>query len=172
MITGLFHAALKTNDLAASLAFYTQLLGLRQAARPDPGHSGAWLAVPLAGRPSILHIYADGPILGLDRRAPLGSAAIDHLSLTASGYHAFLDRIEAAGLPWRGMQTANSQLWHLFVYDPNGVLIELVFDGRAEAGPTPVLTEATRLQPGRGFFDAISYPKLAKAAPRPPHEAG
>lgn len=160
MITGLFHVALKTNDLAATLAFYTRILGLRQASRPDVSLSGAWLSVPLAGRPSILHVYAGGPLMGADRRAPTGSAAIDHLSLTASGYHAYQARLQAAGIPWRGLLSANSSLWHLFAYDPNGVLVELVFDGRAEAGPNPVLTEATRLQPGRSFFDAAAYPRL------------
>lgn len=35
VITGIFHAAIKTNDLAATLRFYTQVRGLREAPRPD-----------------------------------------------------------------------------------------------------------------------------------------
>lgn len=35
VITGIFHAAIKTNDLAATLSSYTQVLGLRETPRPD-----------------------------------------------------------------------------------------------------------------------------------------
>jgi catechol 2,3-dioxygenase-like lactoylglutathione lyase family enzyme len=30
LVTGLFHCAIKTNDLAATVAFYTKVLGLRE----------------------------------------------------------------------------------------------------------------------------------------------
>src|SRR6266540_2418469 len=48
IITGIFHAAIKTNDLKATVDFYTKVLGLREAPRPDFGYPGAWLACPTA----------------------------------------------------------------------------------------------------------------------------
>ena len=44
LVTGLFHCAIKTNDLAATVVVYTKVLGLREVARPDVGYPGAWLA--------------------------------------------------------------------------------------------------------------------------------
>jgi catechol 2,3-dioxygenase-like lactoylglutathione lyase family enzyme len=98
MVAGLFHIAVKTGDLAATLAFYTRVLGLAEAKRPDFGYPGAWLAVPLPGGAAILHIYAGGPALGPEGRAPAGTAAIDHVSLACRGYHGFIARFREAGL--------------------------------------------------------------------------
>ena len=51
LVAGLFHVAVKTNDLAATVAFYTRVLGLREVPRPDFGYPGAWLGVALPGGP-------------------------------------------------------------------------------------------------------------------------
>src|SRR3954452_1782518 len=90
MVAGLFHVAVKTNDLAATIAFYAGVLGLRNGFRPDFGYPGAWLYVPVAGGPAIMHIYAGGPALLPDGVAPSGTAAIDHLSLACRGYQGFI----------------------------------------------------------------------------------
>ena len=66
IITGLYHTAIKTNDLAATVEFYTKVLGLREAPRPDVGYPGAWLAAPAPGGDPIIQIYAGGPALGAD----------------------------------------------------------------------------------------------------------
>ncbi|HEV7266554.1 MAG TPA: hypothetical protein VGN83_16765 [Falsiroseomonas sp.] len=87
---GLFHVAVKTNHLAATVAFCTRVIGLVQVARPDFGYPSAWLSVPLPGGGAILHVYAGGPALGPEGRAPSGAAAIDHVSLACRGYHAFI----------------------------------------------------------------------------------
>jgi len=68
-VTGLFHCAIKTNDLAATVAFYTKVLGLREVARPDFGYPGAWLACPAPGGDAIVHIYA-APALGRQGKSP------------------------------------------------------------------------------------------------------
>jgi catechol 2,3-dioxygenase-like lactoylglutathione lyase family enzyme len=45
-ISNLFHVAIKTNDLDATVRFYTDVLGLHAVSRPDFGYPGAWLAAP------------------------------------------------------------------------------------------------------------------------------
>ena len=70
LVTGLFHCAIKTNDLKATVGFYTRVLGLREVARPDFGYPGAWLACPAPGGDAIVHIYAGGPALGREGKAP------------------------------------------------------------------------------------------------------
>ncbi|MGX9963962.1 VOC family protein [Roseomonas sp. F4] len=158
---GLFHVAVKTNDLAGTVAFYTRVIGLRPVARPDFGYPGAWLAVPLPGGGAILHIYAGGPALGPEGRAPIGTGAIDHVSLSCHGYHAYIARFRAAGLDWREFLVPGTQLWQLFVHDPSGVQLELTFDGAAEAGPPPDMSEGRRYIAGASFHDPATYPALS-----------
>jgi catechol 2,3-dioxygenase-like lactoylglutathione lyase family enzyme len=157
LVSSLFHIAIKTNDLAATERFYTRLLGLRKVARPDFGYPGAWLAVPGPAGSAIIHIYAGGPALGADGKAPTGTAAIDHVSIAAHGFHAFRAAFERDGLPWREFLVPGTTLWQLFVYDPSGVQLELTFDGAAETGPPPDMRPGRGYVAGTGFFDPTAY---------------
>jgi catechol 2,3-dioxygenase-like lactoylglutathione lyase family enzyme len=52
IITGVYHTAIKTNDLAATVEFYTKVLGLWEAPRPDFGYpdpSGVQLELTFNG---------------------------------------------------------------------------------------------------------------------------
>ncbi|MBF2026195.1 MAG: VOC family protein [Oscillatoriales cyanobacterium C42_A2020_001] len=158
VVTGLFHVAIKTNDLEATVYFYTQILGLRQVQRPNFGYPGAWLACPTPNGEAIMHIYAGGPALGDDGHTPIGTAAIDHISLTAVGFHQFRERFQRLGLEWREFLVPNTTLWQLFVYDPSGVQLELTFDGTVEPGVPPDMSVGRRYVAGRSFFRAESYP--------------
>jgi catechol 2,3-dioxygenase-like lactoylglutathione lyase family enzyme len=82
-VHGLYHIAIKTEDLAATRKFYTDIIGLRDFQRPDFGYPGAWLGCTQPGGLAILHVYAGGPALGPEGKAPAGTAAIDHVSLRA-----------------------------------------------------------------------------------------
>lgn len=161
LVAGLFHVAIKTSDLAATLRFYKGVMGLADARRPDFGYPGAWLAVPLPGGQALMHIYAGGPALGPEGIAPEGTAAIDHVSLACRGYHAFTARFREAGLDWREFLVPGTTLWQLFVYDPSGVQLELTFDGSTETGAPPDMSDGRRYVAGSSFFDPASYPKLS-----------
>ena len=67
-VTGLFHVAIKTNDLDATVKFYTEVLGMKLVHRPDFGFPGAWIAA--GDNMPIIHIYAGGPALGATARRP------------------------------------------------------------------------------------------------------
>lgn len=151
-IASLFHIAIKTNDLEATRRFYKDVLGLTEVARPDFGFPGAWIACPLPGGQAIFHIYAGGPALGAEGRAPSGTGAIDHVSLSCTGYHDFIARFKAHGMEWREFLVPGTTLWQLFVYDPSGVQLELTFEGSAEKGPQPDMSDARRYRPGASFF--------------------
>ena len=152
VIMGIFHAAIKTNDLDATVEFYTKVLGLRLAPRPDFGYPGAWLATSTPSSEAIIHIYAGGPALGREGRAPLGTAAIDHISISAQGFHEFRRRFRDAGLDWREFEVPGTTLWQLFVYDPNGVQLELTFDAAAESSPPPDMSDGRGYVAGDSFF--------------------
>lgn len=157
VVTGLFHVAIKTANLEATRKFWCEIIGLTEMPRPDFGYPGAWLAVPLPGGLGIVHVYAGGPAMGPEGTAPTGTGAIDHVSLTAVGYHAYTDRFRDAGLPWREFLVPGTTLWQLFVYDPSGVQLELTFDAAVEGGPTPAIPEARLYRAGQSFFDATAY---------------
>lgn len=152
VITGLFHVAIKTNDLEATVRFYTEVLGLRPVKRPNFAFPGAWLGCTTPVGEAIFHIYAGGPALGKAGTAPLGTAAVDHISLTATGFHAFREKFVQAGLDWREFIVPGTSLWQLFVYDPSGVQLELTFDGEAEGGPEPDMSSGRCYVAGETFF--------------------
>ena len=157
-LQGLLHVAIKTADLARTRRFYLEVLGLQEMPRPDFGYPGAWLG--LAGPGPIFHIYAGGPALGLSGLAPQGTASIDHVSLTASGYHGFVARLQGHSIPFREFIVPGTPLWQLFAYDPSGVQLELTFDSRAEGGSPPDLSDGRRYVAGQSFFDPGSYAGL------------
>lgn len=157
IITGLFHVAIKTADLAKTRWFYCDLLGLAEVARPNFGYPGAWIAVPTPVGEAIIHVYAGGPALGPEGKAPSGTGAIDHISLTAVGYHDFIARFRKQGIDWREFLVPNTTYWQLFVYDPSGVQLELTFDGRAEQGEPPDMSPGRRYVAGSSFFQPSQY---------------
>jgi catechol 2,3-dioxygenase-like lactoylglutathione lyase family enzyme len=151
-VSGLLHVAIKTNDLEATVKFYQEVIGLVSVYRPPFQHRGAWLACP--GSDAIVHIYAAGPGVGDGGPTGLGTTAIDHVSLTASGYHAYIKTFRERGIEWREFKVPNASLWQLFVFDPSGVQLELTFDEQVEAGPPPDMSDARRYKAGENFFRA------------------
>lgn len=160
-LTGLFHIAIKTADLAATTRFYCDVLSLRPVKRPDFGYPGAWLALPAPGGDAIIHIYAGGPALGSSGQVPSGTGAIDHVSIAAHGYHAFRLRFERYALPYREFLVPGTTLWQLFVYDPSGVQLELTFEGAAETGRPPDMAPGRGYVAGTSFFDPAVYAAFA-----------
>lgn len=148
-ISNLFHVAIKTNDLEKTVRFYTDVLGLHSVARPNFGYPGAWLATP--GGAAIIHIYAGGPALGTAGRAPSGTAAIDHVSISATDFHGFIERFKKHGLDWREFNVRDAGLWQLFVYDPSGVQLEITFEAANERGPEPDMKNRPYVA-GSSFF--------------------
>jgi len=155
-VTGLFHVAIKTPDLDATVKFYTEVLGMELAPRPNFGFPGAWIAQP--NGPPIIHIYAGSAAVGHDGKIASGTAALDHVSLTVTGWDECLERIKKYGYDWRAAIVPGMSLWQIFVHDPSGVMLELTFDGAVEKRPTPEIT------PDRQYVPNQPFGKLAKAA--------
>jgi catechol 2,3-dioxygenase-like lactoylglutathione lyase family enzyme len=168
------HVAVKTADLAGTVRFYEQVVGLRLAERPPFEFPGAWMAD--AGGNAIVHLYAGKPGRGPRGQVFVGSAAVDHFSFNATGFAAYRRKLEALGMDYREQPVPATALWQLFFYDPNGVMVELVFDGTVEEGPAPLQTSPRLYQPGVSFYtpaQAARRPKRADrpAAPRKRHPA-
>lgn len=119
-VVRLDHATINTADLEASLAFYAHFLGLRPGWRPPFDVGGAWL-------------YAEGgdyPILHLieTQTSPSGGM-FNHVAFRSVGLDAYLERAKAAGVSYTVSQVVETSLVQVQHHDPNGVLIEVNFDG-------------------------------------------
>lgn len=157
-VTGLFHVAIKTPDLDATVKFYTEVLGMELAHRPHFGFPGAWLAQP--NGPPIIHIYAGNAAIGSDGKVPSGTGSLDHVSLTIVGWDKCLARMEKGGYDWRAALVPGMSLWQIFVHDPSGVMLELTFDGAVEKRGTPEIPADRVYVPNKPFGAALK----AKAA--------
>ncbi len=121
MITGLNHANISAVKLKETVAFFTDVLGLRKGPRPDfVGFDGAWL---YAGDQAVLHLVERSEV-----RTPDG--ALDHFSFSVADFEAALARLDAAGVPYAAQDIPDGFGRQAFVKDPNGVTVELTWMAR------------------------------------------
>ncbi|MBI5718450.1 MAG: VOC family protein [Burkholderiales bacterium] len=160
----LFHTAIRTVDLDATVRFYTEVLGMIVAERPPIGFPGAWLAPAQPGAAATMHIYAGDAAREADGSVRTGSGAIDHVSVACQGYDLFRARFEKYGLPYRENLVPGTPLWQLFIHDPNGVQLELTFHANAESEAVPRIPPARQYQARERWFDPEPYRQFASHA--------
>jgi len=153
----LFHIAIKTADLDATVRFYTEVLGMIVAERPPIGFPGAWLKPAQAGADAIFHFYAGDAAKEADGSVQTGTSAIDHVSAVCQGYSRFKAQFEKYGLPYRENIVPATPLWQLFVFDPNGVQLELTFHAAAEHEPPPLIAAQRRYSARERWFEPERY---------------
>jgi catechol 2,3-dioxygenase-like lactoylglutathione lyase family enzyme len=120
MIVGMNHFTVIAEDEHKTLDFYVGLLGLTPGHRPDLGFPGAWLYA--GGSQAVLHLVFGRP-LPVQR-----SGVIDHMAFSAKGLKAVKARLDERGVDHDLRRQADSGLWQLFCFDPNGARVELDFD--------------------------------------------
>jgi catechol 2,3-dioxygenase-like lactoylglutathione lyase family enzyme len=157
LISHFFHVAIKTADLDTTVDFYTRVLGLVLHRRPAFDFQGAWLAPTVAGADAIFHVYAGDAARSTEGHFEQGTAAVDHLSLHSHGYAELRQRFVDLALPYRQNIVPGLPIWQLFVYDPNGILLELTFHAEGEDMPAPVIDHELQYRPRDHFFDASAY---------------
>jgi catechol 2,3-dioxygenase-like lactoylglutathione lyase family enzyme len=121
-LIGLDHMTVRCrlDDLPAVRAFWCDVLGLTEGDRPGFSFPGAWLY--LDGRP-VVHLVATRP----DDLAATG-APIDHVAFNATGLAAARARLNGAGIAFREQSVPGRAMTQLFVHDPAGTRIEILFD--------------------------------------------
>jgi len=124
-ISAMNHFTVLTKDLAATIAFYVDLLGLTEGFRPDFDFPGAWL---YAGGHAILHVVA-GRGLPADPRG-----VIDHMAFSAHDLRGVAAVLTGRGIAYDLRRVPSTGAWQLFCIDPNGARVELDFEP-GEAAP-------------------------------------
>lgn len=116
MLQALDHVTLRSTDLARTLVFYQRLLGLELGPRPAFAVPGLWL---YACEHPVVHVV-ERPVEG--RGGP-----IDHVAFEARGRAALTAQLDAAGEPFELVALPDGSALQMFLRDPDGARIELVF---------------------------------------------
>ena len=164
LITHLFHIAIKTPNLEATRRFYTELLGMELAPRPEMAFPGLWIKAPTLGGDAILHFYGGWAARDRSGGVPVGTSAIDHVAIAAIGYYELRDRLKAAGLSYRENKVPEVPVWQIFVHDPSAVLLEISFNLDAEKKPHPKISSKAQYKPGEVWFAAHEYRQFADSS--------
>jgi len=125
------HVNIRTADLAGTVAFFRDVLGME--ATPAPGGMGmdraCWLR-DANGEPAIhvgelsLTYPTDG---WRDASAEGGTGPVHHVALQCSGYDDIRTRLAGRGLPIKESDIREIGLRQIFVAEPSGILLELNF---------------------------------------------
>ena len=132
-VTEINHYLIRAGDLEQTRSFYVDVLGFAEVPRPDFPFPGYWLGVNGGIQ---IHLAPDNIpnrelyFLG----TPAGAAgdnsgAIDHVAFLASDPKAMVEHLKQCEVPYRSRFLSASRLFQLFVTDPNGITIELNFNG-------------------------------------------
>jgi catechol 2,3-dioxygenase-like lactoylglutathione lyase family enzyme len=136
----LAHYSVRTTDLAASVRFYTEALGLREGFRPPFDFPGAWLYLgDDQSEYGVVHLIGSAgagldAYLGQRDEASLrGAGALDHIAFLATDVISFRQRLDRLGVQRHERTVPTLGLHQVFISDPSGVTIELNFPA-GEAG--------------------------------------
>ena len=130
-LTKLEHYLVLTDDIDATRDFYVQALGMQQGFRPDLGFPGHW--VYIADTP-VIHIAEWKTYTAHSQRKGVevttqasGTGPVDHIAFGAQDYDEVLARLRQQGLAVRVNDNPGNIVRQLFLFDPNGVKIEINF---------------------------------------------
>ena len=127
-IVGLDHFTIRTPILAETVQFYQVILGLTQGWRPRFGFPGDWL---YAQEKPILHLVEVGSraldaYLG-ESSALFGSGRVDHLSFRGTNLAQMQPHLCRQQCPFRERIVPEIGEHQLFIEDPNGITVEMIF---------------------------------------------
>jgi catechol 2,3-dioxygenase-like lactoylglutathione lyase family enzyme len=120
------HFNIRTRQLADTVRFYEDVLGLENGARPNFAFPGAWMYSE--GR-AVVHLV---DISQTSEAQKPDSGVVHHVAFVSSGFDGMKTRLTGKGMPFDARQVPGGELWQIFVQDPNGVMIELNYEAAKE----------------------------------------
>jgi catechol 2,3-dioxygenase-like lactoylglutathione lyase family enzyme len=130
-LTAMEHYLVLTSDLDATRDFYQDALGMTQGFRPPLGFPGYWMYL---GATPVIHIAewvtytAHSTGKDIPVTAPAASTgAFDHVAFNAEDFDGVVARLARHGVTPARNLVSKSGMRQLFVFDPNGVKLEINF---------------------------------------------
>jgi len=134
-ITHMQHFMVLAKDLEKTRAFYCDVLGLRTGPRPPFKFKGLWI---YAGDVACIHVgerasYDETSRTAANPADPVdhGSGSVDHIAFSATHYDELVASFTKHGVSYRATQVPGSDLRQLFVFDPDGIQIEINIRSKA-----------------------------------------
>ncbi len=138
------HFLVQTESIEKTRDWYVRVLGLRVGPNPDFKFPVCWLYL---GDKDVVHVTEGGAQVSENRRkyvgqesqATHGTGVLDHIAFRADGLRGMLEHLRALGVDFKQRRVNDQGLYQLFMYDPNGIKIELNFPGAEAEGLRPDL---------------------------------
>ena len=135
------HFLIAADDMEATKNWYCMVLGMQEGWHPDFGFPVYWLY--LDGK-DVVHISQSAKHASGNQKTYLGrtsqdegkgTGAVDHIAFRATGLRDTMASLRQRGIEFNERRASSQALYQLFLYDPNGIKVELNFDAM-EVDPT------------------------------------
>ncbi len=138
-IGSLEHVNVRTAQLPQMIAWYENVLGMRNGWRPNFPFGGAWMYSG-DNKPTVhLVEVAEPPPVGL---------RLEHFAFSASGMRSCVERCKQHGVKYELIAVSEANLVQVNVYDPDGNHIHIDFPAHEAAGLDGITDRFTGL-PGK-----------------------
>jgi metallothiol transferase len=141
-ITALDHLGLKVTDMDRSLHFYHDVLGLEVVHTSGPHDNGGRSATLRVGDQKI-DVFYRPDFVAADRDKPVG---MDHLCLTVDGdsMEELVESLRQHGVEIMWGPVTRGATTSVYVFDPDGIHVELRLLVATEGAERPLLPAAAR----------------------------
>jgi catechol 2,3-dioxygenase-like lactoylglutathione lyase family enzyme len=129
-ILQLDHFTLRTAKVEETAAFFRDAIGMREGWRPGFRFPGKWMYAgdrPMVRIASVEDNNAEMTAYLGERAVAPGGGSLDHISMRCTGLADYQRRLAALGLPFHERVVPELSEHQIFLEDPNGIKIELLF---------------------------------------------
>ena len=139
------HFLVAADDIDATRDWYARVLGMKSGPHPDFGFPVHWMYI---GDVDVVHIGPSAKMAGdiqkkylgrTSQSAGQGTGAIDHIAFRATGLRTMLEHLRREKVPFSQRRANGQAVFQLFLYDPNGIKIELNYEAAEAEGIAPEL---------------------------------
>ena len=147
-LTHIEHYLIAADDMDRTRDWYRDVLGMQEGWHPDFGFPVYWMYLDGV---DVVHISQSAKKASDNQKAYLGrtsqntgagTGAIDHIAFRAKGLRETMAQLRSGSIPFNERRANGQALYQLFMFDPNGIKIELNFDAAEAEGLEPELNAA------------------------------
>lgn len=142
-LRGVDHLAFVTDDLPATMAFYTQVMGMQlvhvrrvpfEQDRGQPPYDNLRHYFFNMGNDTLLAFFEYPKGLAKQNRDLPGGMQHIAFHATAGDFDAIVDRVRQSGVKVIGPVALGGRFWSAYFYDPNGIRLEIATSRVATPG--------------------------------------